>query len=187
MAAMRNALQNPPVPLNVARAGPPAPPHPNPGQVTAPMVLLNSTHPLVVMLKRLLVGGSAHAAQGFNGNIQAQTALPEHKLVQVLLARCSLDPNLTLSRQLHELPLYKLQLTASAWERVLDELIASGLLGKDNDFNGFTCTLSQLDARLMQIQIHDPAKLRRRAQPLAPGARAAAGPTCAAGWATACA
>ena len=139
------------------------------------------------MLKRLLVGGSAHAAQGFNGNVQAQTALPEHKLVQVLLARCSLDPNLTLSRQLHELPLYKLQLTASAWERVLDELIASGLLGKDNDFNGFTCTLSQLDARLMQIQIHDPAKLRRRAQPLAPGARAAAGPTCAAGWATACA
>ena len=119
--------------------------------------------------------------------MQASTALPEHKLVLVLLARCSLDPNLTLSLQLRQLPLYKLQLTASAWERVLDELIASGLLGKDNDFNGFTCTLSQLDARLMQIQIHDPAKLRRRAQPLAPGARAAAGPTCAAGWATACA
>ena len=54
----------------------------------------------------------------------------------VLLARCSIEPNPVLSQQLRKLPLYKLQLTASAWQRVLDELILSGLLG--GDLNGFT-------------------------------------------------
>ena len=152
MAAMRNALQNPPVPLNVARAGPPAS---LPATKIIPAVLANPLHPLMVMLERLLVGESA-PAQGFNGNIRAPIALPEHKLVAVLLARCSIEPNPVLSQQLRKLPLYKLQLTASAWQRVLDELILSGLLG--NGLNGFTCTLSQLDARLRQLQIHNPEK-----------------------------
>ena len=153
MAAMRNALQNPPVPLNVARAVPPAS---LPAANAIPAVLANPLHPLIPMLERLLVGESA-PAQGFNGNIRAPIALPEHKLVAVLLARCSIDPNPVLSYQLRKLPLYKLQLTASAWQRVLDELIISGLLG--NGLNGFTCTLSQLDARLRQLQILNPEKL----------------------------
>ena len=150
---MRNALQNPPVPLNVARAVPPAS---LPAENAIPAVLANPLHPLIPMLERLLVGESA-PAQGFNGNIRAPIALPEHKLVAVLLARCSIDPNPVLSYQLRKLPLYKLQLTASAWQRVLDELIISGLLG--NGLNGFTCTLSQLDARLRQLQILNPEKL----------------------------
>lgn len=153
MAAMRNALQNPPLPLNVARAVPPAS---LPAANAIPAVLANPLHPLIPMLERLLVGESA-PAQGFNGNIRAPIALPEHKLVAVLLARCSIDPNPVLSNQLRKLPLYKLQLTASAWQRVLDELILSGLLG--NGLNGFTCTLSQLDARLRQLQILNPEKL----------------------------
>ena len=150
---MRNALQNPPVPLNVARAVPPAS---LPAENAIPAVLANPLHPLIPMLERLLVGESA-PAQGFNGNIRAPIALPERKLVAVLLARCSIDPNPVLSYQLRKLPLYKLQLTASAWQRVLDELIISGLLG--NGLNGFTCTLSQLDARLRQLQILNPEKL----------------------------